>query len=122
MAETALPDDPPWLRTALEELGDKVSRIPGAGDHPRILEYLQTTTVGHPFNQQDHTHWCSAFVNFCVEQSGNPGTDSAVAKSWLDWGRPTTTPVRGCVVVFTRNGGGHVGFYLGHTSTHIRTL
>lgn len=31
------------------------------------------------------------------------------ARAWLDWGMALTKPTRGCVVVFDRKGGGHVG-------------
>ncbi|HHU2470361.1 TPA: TIGR02594 family protein, partial [Escherichia coli] len=35
------------------------------------------------------------------------------AKSYLDWGEKLDTPAYGCIVVFTRVGGGHVGFVVG---------
>ena len=39
------------------------------------------------------------------------------AKAWADWGSPLAAPEHGCVVVFERAGGGHVGFVVGRTST-----
>ncbi len=38
------------------------------------------------------------------------------------WGRELLGPRLGCVLVFTRNGGGHVGLYLGEDSTHYHVL
>jgi uncharacterized protein (TIGR02594 family) len=35
------------------------------------------------------------------------------AKAWLDWGTYLPSPEVGCVVVFLRDGGGHVGFVVG---------
>lgn len=35
------------------------------------------------------------------------------AKSYLDWGIALPAPIVGCVVVFEREGGGHVGFVEG---------
>jgi len=35
------------------------------------------------------------------------------AKDWLNWGVELKNPCVGCVVVFEREGGGHVGFVVG---------
>ncbi len=112
--------DFPWLPIALAEQG--VKEYPGDGDNPRIIEYLQSTTLEAPMQHNDETAWCSAFVNWCMERAGYEGTDSAWAKSWLNWGKAIQKPQRGCVVVFTRQGGGHVGFYMGETQTAINVL
>ncbi|MBI4854324.1 MAG: TIGR02594 family protein [Acidobacteria bacterium] len=110
----------PWMPIALAEVG--VKEFPGSGDNPRIVQYLKSTNLGAPSSSQDETPWCSAFANWCVEQSGYEGTDSAWARSWLNWGKKTTTPERGCIVVFSRDGGGHVAFYIGETADHIEVL
>ncbi len=108
----------PWMPIALAEAG--IKEFPGAGDNPRIVDYLRSTTLPPPMASEDETHWCSAFVNWCVERSGFEGTDSAWAKSWATWGKKLTTPRRGCVAVFKRGtSSGHVAFYLGHTATSV---
>jgi uncharacterized protein (TIGR02594 family) len=112
--------DFPWLPIALAEQG--VKEYPGDGDNPRIVEYLQSTILEAPMRNNDETAWCSAFVNWCVERAGYEGTDSAWAKSWLNWGKAIQKPRRGCVVILTREGGGHVGFYMGGTKTTITVL
>jgi uncharacterized protein (TIGR02594 family) len=112
--------DFPWLEIALAEQG--VKEYPGDGDNPRIVEYLRSTTLEAPMRNNDETAWCSAFVNWCIERAGYEGTDSAWAKSWLNWGKKIDKPRRGCVVIFTRVGGGHVGFYMGATKTTITVL
>ena len=65
-------------------------------------------------------------VNFCVEKSGNDGTNSALARSWLGWGKPLARPTKGCVVVLWRgseNGRqGHVGFFVRTVGTKIEIL
>ncbi len=100
----------PWLAIAYAEEGQK--EIVGSGHNPRIIEYLHSTNLGAPYNNRDETAWCSAFVNWCVERAGHGGTDSAAALSWASWGKATTNPVPGDIVVFNWGGGhGHVGFY-----------
>lgn len=112
----------PWYDIARRELG--VAEIEGAGDNPRIVDYLRSTTLAASMAANDETPWCSAFVNFCVEQAGYAGTDSAMARSWLKWGRPTDTPHTGCIVVFERGAppSGHVGFYVSHKAGEIQVL
>lgn len=112
--------DLPWLRIALGEVG--VKEFPGNADNPRIVEYLHSTNLPAPSRNNDETYWCSAFVNWCVERAGYEGTDSAWARSWLNWGKKIDTPRKGCIVVFKRDSGGHVGFYMGETETTIKVL
>ena len=111
----------PWMAVATREIGTK--EYAGAADNPRIVEYLSSTNLGVQERSNDETLWCSAFANWCVESAGFEGTDSAWAKSWLTWGKKLSTPRRGCVVVFTRDGGGgHVGFFVSKTSSRIKVL
>src|SRR5215813_10004556 len=110
----------PWMPIAHQEIG--VKEYAGAADNPRIVEYLSSTNLGSDERSNDETPWCSAFVNWCVEKAGYEGTDSAWAKSWLAWGTELKSPRRGCICVFTRNGGGHVAFYVGKTSSGIKVL
>jgi uncharacterized protein (TIGR02594 family) len=100
----------PWMPIALAELG--TTEDAGDGSNPRVVEYLRSTSLGRGMASTDATPWCSAFVNWCVESAGLSGTNSAAARSWLNWGKPLEVPRRGCVVVLSRDGGGHVGFFL----------
>lgn len=115
-------EDFPWMAIAEQEKG--VSEIPGAGNNPRVLEYLRSTTnLTKTAVSKDETPWCSAFVNWCLQQAGYDRTKNALARSWLAWGRAIATPRRGCIVVFQREKKfGHVGFYLEETETEIKVL
>jgi uncharacterized protein (TIGR02594 family) len=111
-----------WMVIAEGELG--VSEVPGSGNNPRVLEYLQATTnLGRSATSRDETPWCSAFVNWCLEQAGYERTRNALARSWLSWGQAIPTPRRGCIVIFQREKKfGHVGFYLEENETQIKVL
>ena len=117
-------EDPPWLEIALGEQG--VKGFPGTSTNPRVVQYLQSTTLPAPLAQTDETFWCSAFVNWCVEQAGFEGTDSARARSWSAWGKGIDQPTRGCIVVFERPEGGstagHVGFFMGRDGNSLLVL
>jgi uncharacterized protein (TIGR02594 family) len=114
----------PWFDFALLEYQQNIAEVAGPGAHPRIVQYLRSTSLNAAMAASDETPWCSAFVNFCVEQTGYAGTDSAMARSWLHWGKPTDRPVPGCIVVFSRGEppSGHVAFYVGQTADQIRVL
>lgn len=99
---------PNWYKIAKKELGIREVR---GGENPRIIEYHRTTTLKA---REDEVPWCSSYVNWCMQQAGFIGTESAAAKSWLNWGASVwhedVDPPRGSIVVMTRSGGGHVGF------------
>ncbi len=115
--EPAASSKTPWFDIAAGELG--VKEFTGAADNPRIVQYLCSTTLPAPARNNDETFWCSAFVNWCVEKAGYAGTDSAWAKSWLNWGKAINQPVPGCVTVFKRGDGGHVAFFVRREGSKI---
>ena len=76
--------------------------------------------------QDDSVPWCSAFANFVCWILDLPRSHSLAAKSWLNVG--VTVPDLDHaqsgfdVVVLTRNGGGHVGFYVSHDASTVQLL
>jgi len=107
------------------EADHHVSEVPGKQDNPRILQYLQSTTLAAQ-QWHDETPWCSAFVNWCMREAGIQGTNLANARSWLQWGRELVVPRLGCVAVFSANDrgmlAGHVAFYVSETPSQISVL
>lgn len=101
-------NDPAWLVEALRYVG--VKEIPGKRHHPKILEWWKKIRRGGI--KSDEVPWCAAFTGAMLENVGIVSSRFESAKSYLDWGIPLRTPVRGCIAVFTRTGGGHVGFVL----------
>ena len=57
--------------------------------------------------------WCSSFVCAMMELSDIRSARTDGAKNWLGWGVELEEPCDGCIVVFTRKGGGHVGIVVG---------
>jgi len=101
----------PWMKIARSKLGEH--EIPGPRANEFIVECLESTTIGAPDNESDETPWCSAFVNWCVSQTGMQGTNSAWARSWLEWGQEAKSEDEwpGCICVLERGpNSGHVGF------------
>lgn len=58
--------------------------------------------------------WCGGAVAAWMQAAGcSIPTHWYRARAWADWGVPLDRPAHGCVVVFARTGGGHVGLVVG---------
>lgn len=114
-------DEYPWIEIARSKLGER--EVPGPAANPDILEFLRSTTLDGPDKESDETPWCSAFVNWCVEQTGYGGTDSAWARSWLQWGQEAQELVPGTIIVLKRGASsGHVGFFTDENDGEVQLL
>lgn len=100
---------------ALAEFQGHHTIFGSADGNRRIHEYFLATTY-HP-KVGTYEAWCAAFANWCMQQSGVPGTKSAAAASWLQWGVELSEPRHGCVMVIhwaggrSRGSGNHVTFF-----------
>jgi len=122
LGELKADEEFPWMPFAFKELG--IREFPGAPNNPRILEYLNSTTLNKlPYDLPDETDWCAAFINWCVEESGQEGNKSALVYPWTKWGKPLSSPRRGCIVTFRWDDGGtHVSFYVGEKNGRTYAL
>jgi uncharacterized protein (TIGR02594 family) len=101
-SETAFPGDPLWLSLALREEDAGVAEY-DPGSNPRIVEYLATCDgLSDAQRHSDDTAWCSAFVNWCMVNANEKGTNSPWALDWRKWGVEDAAPGRGSVVVWER--------------------
>lgn len=124
--EPAAPTEPPWLREARTHIG--VREIVGPQHSPVIMGWIRelgAKVLGIPVND-DETPWCGTFMAVVFQRVGiNPPLIAVRAAQWGrvgGWGRELAGPRLGCVLVFTRNGGGHVGLYMGEDATHFHVL
>lgn len=98
-----------WLVEARKLVG--VKEIKGPQHTPEIIQMWRDIKRGGI--KDDETPWCAAFVGAMLERVGIRSSRFESARSYLDWGQMISEPVLGCVVVFSRQGGGHVGFCVG---------
>lgn len=105
-------NEPAWLTEARRHLG--VAEVPGPKHSPVIQSWLHKLRA---WWVDDETPWCGVFVAACMDTVGIPLPKNWMrAKAWSEWGSRLSAPITGCVVVFERKGGGHVGFVVGRTS------
>lgn len=98
-----------WIIEARKHIG--LREVAGATHAPAILQMWRDIKRGGI--KSDETPWCAAFVGACLERVGITSTRFESAASYMTWGRRLAQPVPGCIAVFTRTGGGHVGFVVG---------
>ena len=114
-------DTPLWHGVAKAQIG--IKEVPGPKSSPAILTWAGK--VGRKLGvayTDDATPWCGLFIAYCMTAAGHTPPDIAVrAKAWATWGQPCE-PTLGAVLVFERQGGGHVGLYAGETATAYRVL
>lgn len=102
---------PRWLRIAYKYDGLKETK--GPKHNGTILGWLTSLEA---WWYEDETPWCGTFVAIVMKEAHMEYPKLYMrAKAWLDWGRRISKPVLGCVVIFDRAGGGHVGFVVGRT-------
>jgi len=98
----------PWMVVAFDEMDKGVDEVRGPESNPRIIEYHQATSLKA---NSDEVGWTFSFVNWVMKKTGYKGTNSASARSWLQWGVELEKPQPGCIAVFSRGNmpwAGHV--------------
>ncbi|MFM5744401.1 TIGR02594 family protein [Aeromonas veronii] len=98
-----------WVEEARRHIG--LAEIKGPKHNPEIVAMWKAIKRGGI--KDDETPWCASFVGACLERVGIQSTRFEGARSYVSWGEKLDKPVAGCVVVFSRDGGGHVGFVVG---------
>lgn len=103
--------EPNWVGVARKYIGTK--EIAGPKHNPVILGFAKK--IGGwiaSFYTKDEIPWCGLFVGNCMVECGYPVKQDALsAQSWAKYGTHVE-PCLGAIMVFTRSGGGHVGFYI----------
>lgn len=101
--------EPSWVTFGRRFIG--LREIPGTEHQPLILEWLYKLKA---WWRDDETPWCGLYVAAVFAESGILLPKHWMrARDWLNWGIPLDVPSVGCVVVYSRQGGGHVGFVVG---------
>lgn len=104
-----------WVRKGMTYLGQK--EIPGVKSNAWIQSlWNRALWLWNQTGADDSKlPWCGAFVAFCFREAGVHDLPKAWyrAREWETWGEALPYPCFGCLVVFNRVGGGHVGFCVG---------
>lgn len=112
----------PWMEAAKSYIG--VREIPGPKSNPKIIKWAEN--VGgwtEDYYTNDDIPWCGLFVAECMFEAQIPITikNPLSAREWAKFGVPVQ-PSYGAILVFSRNGGGHVGFYVSEDADTYHVL
>lgn len=127
---TDIPTSYRWLKSldslplmvghALAEHG--VIEGPGAAENPIILGWAREVGLGQSYGS-DAIPWCGLFMAMIAHRAGKAVPEKPLwALSWSRFGVAAERPVLGDVLVFKRDGGGHVGLYVGEDSRAYHVL
>ncbi|MDP1026404.1 TIGR02594 family protein [Sphingomonas sp. KR1UV-12] len=117
-------NDPAWLAFARRQIGTR--EIPGPTHNNKLIALLNTAARWNGVIwKDDEMPWCGGFAAACLVAAGiDPPKIAARAASWATWGANLRTDrlAPGAILVFSRFGGNHVGFYAGEDARYYHVV
>ena len=111
---------PKILVEAVKMLGTK--EIVGSKHNPVILGWAKELNLSKIYTN-DEIPWCGLAIAYACHKAGLSVIDKPLwALSWAKWGNHAIDPMLGDILTFKRNGGGHVGIYVGEDSECYHVL
>lgn len=102
---------PRVISEALKEYG--TLETPGAANNKKIIDWANELGLKAIYTA-DSIPWCGLFVALICKRAGKSVPKQPLwALNWADYGKKVGQPVLGDILVFTRESGGHVTFYVG---------
>lgn len=121
------PNKPQTIVKALELFG--TAEVVGRGSNHTILEWrdeLIKAGVKIEGYSDDDIPWCGLFAAIVtLRRRGNSlevVKDPLWARNWAKYGEKSPKASLGDVLVFVRNGGGHVAFYVGEDTNYYHCI
>lgn len=114
-------DKPELKHVAVARKYIGLREIKGVKHNPTILALTVKAFAAHgkrSWINDDETPWCGSFLGGVFAEAGlgkKIPKEFYRAREWESAGTKLTRPAYGCVVTFTRDGGGHVGIVVGKT-------
>ena len=102
---------PKLLVEAVKLLGTK--EVVGKVHNPVILGWAKEVGLSKVYTA-DEIPWCGLAIAYACHQAGVQVVDKPLwALSWANYGTKVSEPMLGDILTFKRDGGGHVGIYVG---------
>lgn len=115
---------PKTIQEALKLLG--VAEVVGKGSNKTIIGWrdeLNQAGVKIDGYSDDDIPWCGLFAAIVAHRAGKTVVEDPLwARNWAKFGVSTMQASLGDCLVFGRNGGGHVGWYVAEDSTAYHVL
>lgn len=110
---------PRTIQEALKLYGTKETK--GNGNNPAILKWAKELGI-REYNM-DSIPWCGLYAAIVAHRAGKDIVDAPLwARNWAKFGVKVDHAGLGDILVFVRDGGGHVGFYVGESADTYHVL
>ena len=118
---------PKMIAYGITLLGTK--EVPGNADNSVIMNMAKELEMSNIYTH-DELAWCSLAQSFIALKTGKPfpgkGSkdpyDILRALKWAEYGVAVDKPQLGDVLVFKRDGGGHVGMYIAESGSTYHVM
>ena len=111
---------PKLLVEAVKHIG--VKEIVGKAHNPVILGWAGAVGLKSIYTN-DEIPWCGLFIAYCAHAAGLQVVERPLwALNWAKYGNKVDEPMLGDILTFKRNGGGHVGIYVGEDTNYYHVL
>lgn len=111
---------PKILVEAVKNLG--VKEIVGKSHNPIILGWANELGLQKVYTE-DEIPWCGLFIAHCANTADVQVVERPLwALNWAKYGNEVKEPMLGDILTFKRNGGGHVGIYVGEDDKYYHVL
>lgn len=111
---------PKVLVEALKLYG--VKEVQGTKNNFIILQWAKDLGLDKVYTE-DSIAWCGLYISKVVSNAGKNVVDKPLwAQNWNKWGTEVNEAMLGDILVFKRDGGGHVGIYVGEDTTRYYVL
>ena len=111
---------PKILVQAVKQLG--VKEIVGKTHNPTIMGWAEELGLSRVYTE-DEIPWCGLFIAHCCHAAGLDVVERPLwALNWAKYGNKVDEPMLGDILTFKRNGGGHVGIYVGEDDRYYHVL
>ena len=111
---------PRHLLKALELYG--ITEKVGAANNPVIMGWAKEVGLENVY-KADSIPWCGLFMAIVVKRANRqPVKDPLWALNWNNFGVAVKQPMLGDILTFSRQGGGHVGVYVGEDNIAYHVL
>lgn len=118
---------PKMVEFGLSLLGTQ--EVIGKGSNKTILSWRDTLNQNGVIVEgysDDSIPWCGLFIAYLTfmrrRLSNEVVSNPLWARNWVNYGEKSPEASLGDILVFVRNGGGHVGIYIGEDSTTYHVL
>jgi uncharacterized protein (TIGR02594 family) len=99
-----------------------IKEVPGTGDNIEILKWAESLGLEKDYRKDD-IPWCGLFIAYVVKNAGFEVVDKPLwARNWIHFGVNQSVAMLGDILVFVRDGGGHVGIYVGEDKIAYHVL